>query len=62
MRRAVARLKPIREENKSRFNFRHLVALHRRWCESLRVAGRVLEDHAGLLALAVGVGLPVGFF
>lgn len=34
-----------------------LGTLVRRGCESLRVAGRVPEDHAGVFALAVGFGL-----
>ena len=32
-------------------------SIHRSRSESLRVAGCVLEDHAGLFALAVGLGL-----
>ena len=35
----------------------NLVTFHRRRSEPLRVAGRVLEDHAGLFALAVAIGL-----
>ena len=41
-------------------NLDDLRPVRRCWRESLRVAKPLLEDHAGLSAVAVGFGLRVG--
>ncbi|WP_286178041.1 hypothetical protein [Stieleria mannarensis] len=44
-------------EQPNMFDRATLRFVHRRWHQSLCVAGRLPEDHAGLFALAVAIGL-----